>query len=180
MLEIKEVIALKELISQGHNFHPKTNLGSTQGVQRTQSCYLNVFNKKSAKSIMPNTQYVQTNAGKTGYVSVPNKSQKILQQAYKVESKTLTKQNPLGMSTEPMRSLKGCILNEMIHLHKQKNRRKHAFVNSKDKLKDAAKRHQKMKNQPQRRSGHQNEDLLIQQVDECIENDFNDQKSKPN
>ena len=60
-------------------------------MKRTQSCYTNVLNRQATKAIMPNTHYVQTNAGKTGYASVPNKSQKILEKAYKVDSKTLTK-----------------------------------------------------------------------------------------
>ena len=73
---------------------------------------------------MPNTNFVKTNAGKTGYASVPNRSQKILERAYKVESKTLSKQPPLDLKTEPMRSLKGPIFTEMVYLHKQKNRAK--------------------------------------------------------
>lgn len=112
---------------EGHFFRPMTNVGSEQAIQKTRSCYLNVATKSTSKDILPNTQYVQTNAGRTGYVSVPNKSQKILERAYKVESKTLNHPQPLDLKTEPMRSLKGCVYNEMVHLHKQKNRNKNAY-----------------------------------------------------
>ena len=96
-----------------------TNLGSKFAVKRTQSCYLNV---PVNKGIQPSRNYVQTASGKTGYVTVPNRSQKILEQSYKVKPKTLNQTPPLDLKTEPMRSLKSCVLTEMISLNKQRNR----------------------------------------------------------
>ena len=114
--DAREMIALQSLIREGHYFSPTTNLSTNEGMKRTKSCYTNILNKTRGEQqgIQPNTNYVKTNSGKTGYVSVPNKSQKILSQAYKVESKTLTHQGPLDLKTEPMKSLKGCVYTEMV------------------------------------------------------------------
>jgi len=165
-----------KLIRDGHIFHPQTNLGSDEAAKRTKSCYMNVFSKGSAKAVMPNTQYVTTNAGKTGYVSVPNKSQKILEKAYKVQSKTLTRQDPLGLMTEPMRSLKGPLLTEMVQLHKQKNRKKHGFANRKLAQKETVSRHTRLKTQALagRKFNHNNEDLFFSPIDEYIREHFPD------
>lgn len=95
--------------------------------------------------MLPNTNYLKTNAGKTGYASIPNKSQKILEQAYVEEPQTLKKQTPLGHKTEPMRSLKGPLLTEQIAFHKQNNRGKHGCVNRKTQKKDPVSRHAKLK-----------------------------------
>lgn len=76
---------MRELIRDGHFFHPETNIGCDRGVKRTQSCYLNANNRKSSKGIVPNTQYVQTASGRTGYAAIPNMSQKILEKAIKEE-----------------------------------------------------------------------------------------------
>lgn len=89
-------------------------MGTEEAVKRTQSCYINTFSKQASKQVLPNTSYLKTNAGKTGYVSIPNKSQKILAQAYVEEPQSLKKQSILGHKTEPMRSLKGPLLTEQL------------------------------------------------------------------
>ena len=85
---------------------------------------------------------------------------------------------PLGLSSEPMKSLKGPLYTEMVHLHKQKNRKKHGYVNRNNKNKETVSRHTKLKNQTSkgRRSGIKNEDLLFGPVDELMREMYPDEK----
>ena len=174
---------MRQLIRDGHFFHPETNIGNQMAIKRTQSCYLNSFTKKptASRNVLPNTQYVQTSSGRTSYVTVPNRSKKILQKATNEEPLILTRQDPLGLMTEPMRSLKGPLLTEMIFLNKQKNR----GLGRKNKtIKEPLSRHSKLKEKikldghtsDSSIGGHNkqltaqriNEDLFISPVDEYM------------
>ena len=73
-----------EILKLGLNFMPDTNMNSNQAMARTVSTYIsNAHGRRggSAKPIQPDRNYIKTNSGKTGVVSVPNKSQKILESA---------------------------------------------------------------------------------------------------
>lgn len=73
--DMRERQAFDELLRQGNLFRPQTNHNKAKGIKRTNSCYSNVLNKKDLGKIIKNAKdYVHSNAGLTGYASVPNKS----------------------------------------------------------------------------------------------------------
>ena len=41
--EVRDHISVRQLIEEGHFFHPVTNMGTEEAVKRTQSCYMNAF-----------------------------------------------------------------------------------------------------------------------------------------
>ena len=104
-----------EILKLGLNFMPDTNMNSDQAMARTVGTYTsNAHGRKrggSAKPIHPNLNYIKTNSGKTGVVSIPNKSQKILENAGRVKSKILSKIKPLDLETKPLAGLVGYIKN---------------------------------------------------------------------
>ena len=104
-----------EVLKLGLNFMPDTNMNSDQAMARTVGTYIsNAHGRKrvgSAKPIQPDRNYIKTNSGKTGVVSIPNKSQRILESAGQVKSKILSKTKPLDLETKPLAGLVGYIQN---------------------------------------------------------------------
>ena len=96
-------------------------------MHRTQSCYSNVLHEKDLQDVIKSSAFVHSNAGTTGYPSVPNKSHKILRNKAREPSKILDKIEPLYLKTKPMRDLSGCIYSEMVNLDKQRNKNKHFY-----------------------------------------------------
>lgn len=122
MLERMKYLALTQDRAM---FTPLTNLNSSYGVSRTQSCYMQPPVKLATEDSTPTglalskneLNYMRASCGKTSYVTYPNRSMKILKSAQAKQSKILCHKDPLELDDKPIDGLKGPLLNEMVQLH---------------------------------------------------------------
>ena len=104
----KDRIVVRELISAaetGKIFHPTTNFSSSKEVKRTESCYLSSIKESRPSKI--EQRFMHTSASLTGIATVPNRSQKIIDQLSKVEPDTISRPIPFNHPSEPVRHLSG-------------------------------------------------------------------------